>query len=109
MSTPLRIVAHYDSVEFHRKARPVFTIGGIGARILSELVVLDGPVDWAVVATEVWDSTEPSELRHRWDVALGRLRAKLRTGGLRGDILRADGSGCVQLALNPQDIAENRT
>lgn len=109
VSAPVRIVAHYDSVEFHRKARPVFTIGGIGARILSELVALDGPVDWAVVATEVWESAEPGELRHRWDVALGRLRAKLRAGDLRGDLLRADGSGRVQLALNPQDTAENRT
>lgn len=109
VNTPIRIVAHYDSVEFHRKARPVFTIGGIGARILSELVALDGPVDWTVVAAEVWNSAEPGELRHRWDVALGRLRAKLRTGGVRGDLLRADGSGCVQLALNPLDTAENRT
>lgn len=109
VSAPLRIVAHYDSVEIHRKARPVFTIGGIGARIVSELVMLDGPVDWAVVAAEVWDCVEPSELRHRWDVALGRLRAKLRAGGVRGDLLRADGSGRVQLALNPHDSAENRT
>ncbi|MEM6293151.1 MAG: hypothetical protein AAGA54_17885 [Myxococcota bacterium] len=109
VSAPLRIVAHYDSVEFHRKARPAFTVGGIGARIISELVLLDGPVDWSVVATEVWGHAEPAELRHRWDVALGRLRNKLRAGGLRGDLLRADGTGRIQLALNPHDVAENRT
>lgn len=107
---PLRVVAHYDSVELHRPSRPVVTIGGIGARIIGELVTLDGPTDWETVAREVWpDDSDAFELRRRWDAALRRLRDKLRAGGVRADLLRADGAGQCQLVLYDGDRVEDRT
>ena len=110
IASPLRIVAHYDTVELHRAARPVASIGGIGARIIGELVSLDGPTDWETVAREVWnDGSDAFELRRRWDAALRRLRDKLRANGIRGDLLRADGAGQCQLVLYEGDTVEDRT
>jgi pSer/pThr/pTyr-binding forkhead associated (FHA) protein len=110
IETPLRIVAHYDSVEIHRRSRPVVTIGGIGARLVSELAALGGPVDWEVVASELWkDGVSSIELRRRWDVALGRLRARLREAGIRGDLVRSDGGGQLQLVLYDGDQVDDRT
>ena len=110
LDAPMRIVAHYDGVEVHRANRPVVTIGGIGARLISELVMLGGPVDWQVVARELWrDEANPNELRHRWDVALGRLRARLRGAGVRDDLLRSDGGGQLQLVLYDGDRVDDRT
>lgn len=107
---PLRIVAHYDGVELHRTNRPVVTIGGIGARIISELVAFGGPVDWEVAAREIWrDETNPLDLRRRWDVALSRLRARLREAGIRADLLRSDGVGQLQLVLGEGDQVHDRT
>lgn len=107
---PLRIVAWYDSVEVHREGRPPITIGGVGARILSELAVLAGPASWQTVAHEIWrEEIEPHELRHRWDVSLARLRARLKAGGVRGDLLRSDGSGGIQLVRYAHDVIEDRT
>lgn len=110
IETPLRIVAHYDSVEIHRRSRPVVTVGGIGARIVSELAALGGPVDWELVANELWkDGVSTIELRRRWDVALGRLRARLREAGIRGDLVRSDGGGQLQLVLYDGDQVDDRT
>lgn len=110
IAAPLRLVAHYDSVEIHRPHRPVVTFGGAGARILGELVAYGGPVSWELVARELWPGdAEPLELRHRWDVALGRLRARLRAGGVRGDLVRSDGGGMVQLVLYDGDHVDDRT
>jgi hypothetical protein len=107
---PLRVVAHYDGVEIHRANRPVVTIGGIGARLISELVAFGGPVAWEVVARELWrDEADPTELRHRWDVALSRLRSRLREAGVRGDLLRSDGGGQLQLVLYDGDRVDDRT
>lgn len=110
VTPPLRIIAHYDTVEIHVPSRPPLSFGGVGARILSELVAFDGPVSWAVVAGEVWpDQRDNPLLRHRWDVALGRLRGKLRGAGVRGDLIRSDGVGTLQIVLYPHDTVEDRT
>jgi hypothetical protein len=107
---PLRIIAHYEGVEIHRTNRPVLTIGGIGARLLSELVTLGGPVGWEVVARELWrDEADSGELRHRWDVALGRLRSRLRDASVRADLIRSDGGGQLQLVLYDGDHVDDRT
>jgi hypothetical protein len=107
---PLHIVAHYEGVEIHRPNRPVVTLGGVGARLISELVVLAGPVSWEVVARELWkDEIETSELRHRWDVALGRVRARLREASVRTDLIRSDGGGMLQLVLYDGDRVDDRT
>ncbi len=108
--TPLRVVAHYDTVEVHRAGRPPVTIGGQSARMLSELIACGGPVAWESAAREIWtDNAETHELRHRWDVTLWRLRRRLRDANVRADLLVADRSGQVQLILYPHDVVEDRT
>lgn len=107
---PLRIVAHYESVEIHRPDAPPLLIGGIGARLVSELVAFGGPVGWEVLARELWrDEADQLELRHRWDAALGRLRARLREAGIRSDLVRSDGGGQLQLVLYENDRVDDRT
>ena len=107
---PLHIVAHYDTVRFQRPARPPITVGGVGARLISELVALAGPVSWELVARELWsDAVEAGELRRRWDVTLCRLRNRLRDEGLRTDLLRSDGGGQVQLVLYEGDRVDDRS
>lgn len=112
MDEPLRMIAWYDSVEIHRHGQAeIVVIAGIGARILSELIVFEGPVEWQVLANEVWSDTggDPAELRHRWDAALARLRAKLKESGVRPDLVRSTGAGFVQLVRRPADVFENRS
>jgi hypothetical protein len=107
---PLRIVAQYDSVHLHADGRPPLALGGLPARILSELVAIGGPAPWDVVAAEVWrDTTERAQLRTRWDVALTRLRRRLDAAGVRADLVRTDGSGYVELFTHPHDVVEDRT
>jgi len=107
---PLHLVTHFDSVEIHRQTRPTLVVGGVGARILSELVAFDGPVHWELAAREVWGAASTTEeLRHRWDVSLGRLRTRLKKHDVRGDLIRADGGGYVQLVLRPSDRVEDRS
>jgi len=106
--TPLEIVGRYDSVEIRRQSEPTVTFGGVGARILSELISIGQPTSWRSIATEVWPSPVTDvELRHKWDSSLSRLRRKLRGFGIRGDLISADGSGCVQLCLQPGDTARD--
>lgn len=110
IDAPMRLVAFYDSVEIHRAGRPVVAIGGIGARLISELVAFGGPVSWERVARELWsDEVDQAELRHRWDVALGRLRARLRDAGVRADLLTSDGAGQLQLVIYEGDRVDDRT
>lgn len=108
---PMRIVTFYDGVEVHRVGHPVLTLGGLGARIVSELAALGGPVPWQTVAHELWpDARERAEvdLRQRWDAALRRLRRKLRDADVRSDLVRADHSGFFQLVLTERDVLEDR-
>ena len=109
---PIRLVCHFDGVEIHRPDRPVTTVGGIGGRILSELATFGAPMPWAFVAAQVWEVSEEqalAKMRHRWDGALNRLRARLQNEGLRADLVVADRSGCVQFVLHTGDSVEDRT
>jgi hypothetical protein len=109
IAAPLRLVAFYDTVQIYQRNQKVHTVGGTGARILSELVAHKGPTHWEILAREIWpDEPEPLPLRHRWDVALGRLRARLRAAGIR-QLLRSDGSGQLALELYDGDQVEDRT
>lgn len=101
---PLRIVTAYDSVQIQAGDAPPVVFGGVQARILSELAALGGPAGWELVAREVWPS-EPDTwaLRRRWDVNLGRLRGRLREAGIRSDLVRAIGTGQVELVLRAND------
>jgi len=107
---PLRIVAHYDTVEVHRAGRPPFTLGGQSAKLFSELVAFRGPVAWETAARQLWtDGSDLDDLRHRWDVAVGRLRRRLRGAGVRNDLIVADHAGQLQLVLYARDVVEDRT
>ncbi len=107
---PLRIVAHYDTAHIHREGVEPVLLSGNGARILGELVALDGPAPWEVVAGQIWrDEPAVHRLRRRWDVNLGRLRAKLEQHGVRPDLVRSDGTGNVEFVLLPGDVVEDKT
>lgn len=107
---PLRIVATYDRVELHRRQQEVVVVGGIGARLISELVACAGPLSWELLARQLWtDADQHPDLRHRWDVALNRLRTRLREAGVRADLLHSDRSGQVGLVLHAGDEVDDRT
>ncbi len=107
---PLRVVARYDVVELHRHQRQPLVLGGLGAQIISELVACAAPLHWSVLARDLWPAhRDDPELRHRWDVALNRLRTKLRDAGVRGDLLHADHGGRLTLMLYDGDTVEDRS
>lgn len=106
---PLRIVAWYDTVDLGPVGGEAHTIGGIGARLISELVAVGGPAPWEAIARALWrDAAPDADLRHAWDVQTSRLRARLRALGLRGDLVSVVG-GQVALRLRPGDQVEDRT
>lgn len=110
VQAPLTIVASYDTVHLHREGEPPLALDGISARIISELVAVDGPATWHALAREVWrHEDDRGRLRRKWDVSLARLRRKLRAVGIRGDLLRAGGTGQVELLLYPGDRTDDRT
>lgn len=110
VAEPLRIVATYDSVHIHRQGRVALHLGGMLARLLSELVSFGGPVGWRVLAQELWPvEDEPDVVRSRLDTNLSRLRRKLRQAGLRTDLVRTDGTGQLELVAYPGDEIEDRT
>jgi hypothetical protein len=106
----LTVIAHYDSVHVHREGRRVLTLAGVLARIVSELVLLRGPVAWLTLAREVWpDADDPNVARARLDANLQRIRRKLRAASIRTDLVHNDGAGHIQLLLYPADRTEDRT
>jgi len=99
----------YDVVHIHQADQPRVTLRGVGARIVSELAILGQPVAWETVATEIWGSdTDRGLLRGRWDMAVGRLRHRLRDAGLPPYLVHTDGSGNIELRLRPVDAVEDR-
>jgi len=110
VQAPMRIVAQFDTVHIHRAGEPTIALGGIPARIISELVAFGGPTNWQTVAGEVWrDISDRHQLRRKWDVNLSRLRSKLKAARVRTDLVRADGSGHFELLLHPGDQVVDRT
>jgi hypothetical protein len=101
---PLRLTLRYHNIVLATPNRSV-QIDGIPGRLLCEVAAMGGPTSWEVVAREIWDDdANLDSLRRRWDVNLARLRARLRESGLRGDLLRADRSGNIELHLHPDDV-----
>ena len=93
---PIHVIACFDTVELHRDGESTVVLGGLSAQLISELVAFAGPVSWVTVARALWPrDDEEGSLRRRWDVALARLRSRLRAERLRPDLVHADGSGQV--------------
>jgi len=110
LRAPLTVIARYDTAHVHRGDEPAVALGGIAARIISELVAFGGPVRWEVLAGEIWrGATDPHSLRRKLDVNLSRLRAKLKAAGVRTDLVRADGAGHLELYLATGDRAVDET
>lgn len=108
--SPLHIIAHYDSLHIHRDGSAPLVFGGMQARLLSELVALDGPVAWTALTEELWpDEDDVSLRRGRLDTLLSRIRRRLRAAGVRADLVRTDGAGTVELVRYPRDRVEDQT
>lgn len=106
---PLLVRVSFDTALVQRGEDPPVALSGQLARVLSELVALGGPAPWEVVARELWpDETDAFLLRKKWDVVLGRLRARLREGRIRADLVHAAGTGQVELLLRPGDRVDDR-
>lgn len=102
--TPLSLVLRYESAHIRREGAPIVALGGVLARLLTELALFGGPVAWEVLAAEVWsDHADRHLLRKRLDVTLAKLRARLRDERIRTDLVRADGSGRFELLLYAED------
>lgn len=107
---PLRIHARFHSVHITRGEREPIVLTGTAARVVSELVALEGPVEWQIPAREVWGGDEDEVLlRNRWDATLSRLRKRLRGAGVRDDLIRVSGQGIVELVLGREDVLVDDT
>jgi len=110
VATPLRILADFDTVHLFRNEVVAAVLGGIPARIISELVALGGPAHWTVLTGLLWpQEPDPDVVRSRLDVNLSRLRRKLREVRIRSDLVHTDGAGRIELLLYPDDVVEDRT
>jgi hypothetical protein len=110
IAAPLTVRARFDSVHLLREGEPPVVLTGQLARLLSELVVIGAPVAWEELARTLFaDAADTWDRRRRWDLALVRLRRKLREAGIRPDLVRADGNGNFELVLGPHDHAEDQT
>lgn len=110
IGAPVHIVVRFDTAHLYRGDDPPLALDGISARIVSELATIAKPVSWEALAREIWrDEEETAQLRKRWDVALVRLRKKLGEARIRRDLIRADGTGNVELFLARGDTLEDQT
>lgn len=107
--SPLRLELHYDTAHVHREGAPTLTLSGHPARLLSGLAEVGTAVSWEDLALVLWpEDTDRNRLRRRFDTVVGRLRKKLREGGVRTDLVRPDGAGNFSLVLGPQDAIDDR-
>lgn len=109
----LTLVARHTSAHLLRAGREPVVVDGQPGRVLSELAAMGAPVDWTVVATELWPELDPRRdrdaLRRNWDRVTRRLRLKLREHGIREDLVRADGLGNLELVLQTWDRVRDET
>lgn len=107
-TTPLTIVAGYDTVQVHQ-GETTALLSGIPARIISELVEYGVAVEWETLATSLWSpARDIASLRPRFDMALSRLRRKLRDAGVRDDFIVSSGHGHVELVLREHDRIDDK-
>lgn len=110
LRAPIRVIARFQTVHIQMEGADTVLLEGVPGRIVSELVAFGGPVAWDVLARQIWrDAVDPSVLRPRWDAALQRLRARLRAGGVRPDLVRSDRTGHAELLLEAHDELVDET
>lgn len=108
-ASPLRIVASFDTVQIHRPNAEVFVLVGQLARVVSELATVQQPMAWEALARPHWPHLDDRDaLRRRWDGLLGRLRERLREGGIRPELVTSTRIGLVELVLREGDVVEDR-
>jgi hypothetical protein len=100
----LRLVCRTTTVHVHRARREPIAIDARAGQLLSELALMRAPVEWMVIAAELWpDERDAVRLRRNFDAVLSRLRARLREGGIRDDLVRTDGRGNIEVLLDRSD------
>lgn len=104
----LTIETFFDTVHVHRSTQATVAISGRGARVISELAATRCPVGWESLAAKFWPDASSMQQRKRWDAVLYRLRRQLAEAGVRSDLLRADGTGLLELVLHPGDRVIDR-
>jgi len=87
--------------------RPV-VLSGKAAAIVRELVLYRVPTHWREVAEQVWADADV-DLRANFDRNRKRVAARLKSAGLRHDLLGTRGDGHYFLKLGPQDRLLDRT
>ena len=107
---PCMWTLNFDIVKVLRGGEELLSLTGHTARVVSELAPHDQPVPWESIARAIWrDDADVHTLRRRWDMALGRMRHKLREAHLPTDIVRVDGRGNVELQLPARHRLEDRS
>lgn len=106
---PCVLEVYFDTVQIKRQRQDVVCLTGKSARIVSELATAQAPLPWQDLATLVWGEQPAAMLRKRWDTHTYRLRRKLRNHGLSPYLVRADGTGLVELVLGANDTVVDRT
>lgn len=76
-------------------------LGGVHGRLLGALLAADEPVHWTDLCHRIWpdDRSELGSLRNRLDVAVTRLRQRLRELDLHGINVSFDGLGHVRVVV----------
>lgn len=109
LQSPVRVVASFDTVHIEREGEPPLVLVGNQARMVSELVAFGAPVEWELVAQQIWTGErDRAVLRQNWDRNLSGLRSRLKAAGVRPDLVLSDGKGKVELLLLPDDQVEDR-
>ncbi len=110
LSGPVRIVSRFDTVHIHRADGGVLVLAGQAARLVAELVSVGQPLAWEAAAASLWPDLDDRELlRRRWDVLLVRLRERLRSGGVRAELVSSTRVGLVELVLRQGDLVEDQS
>jgi hypothetical protein len=104
----LKLVLRYETAHVHRTGQVPVVIDGIGARMIGELHAFGVPVSWQTLTEQLWPGARAELARKRFDGVLARVRATLREGGLRADLVRSNGLGQFELFLEPGDEVEDQ-
>ena len=80
-------------------------------RIISELAACGCALRWEEMCNELWPDggQSPDQLRHRLDMALLRMRKRLKASHIREDLVQAAGTGMLELVLRREDTLVNET